>query len=77
MTYPTMRNLDGVYFRVKRDDGFTPVCWTDLTDDERERFGADRPATWWKSLAEHLADRLRYVGDWLDIEFVDKDGNDD
>ena len=70
MSYPTMRNLDGVYFRVKRDEGYTPVCWTDLTDEERERFGADRPASWWKSLADHLAERLRHVGDALDIEFV-------
>lgn len=77
MTYPAIRNLDGVYFRAKRGDAYIPLCWTDLTDDERERFGAGRPATWWKSMAEHLAERLRFVGDELDIEFAYEDDGDD
>ena len=27
-------NLDGVYFRVKRDDRWQNICFTDLTDEE-------------------------------------------
>lgn len=73
MSYPTIRNLDGIYFRALRDGGYKAVCWTDLTDEERECHGTDRPATWWKSLAEHLTKQLRYVGDGLDIEIVQED----
>ena len=71
--YPTKRNLDGVYFRVKRKNGYEAVCWTDLTDDERDEFGKDRPLTWWKSMAEIMTRQLRLIGDQLDIEFVDGD----
>lgn len=26
-----IRNMDGVYFRVKRDGKYEPVCFSDLT----------------------------------------------
>ena len=71
--YPTRRNLDGVYFRARRDDGFDAVCWTDLTDEEREEFGKGRPLTWWKSMAEIMTRQLRFIGDQLDIELLDGD----
>lgn len=71
--YPTKRNLDGVYFRVKRENGYEPICWTDLTDDERDEFGKDRPLSWWKSMAEIMTRQLRLIGDQLDIELVDGD----
>lgn len=64
------RNLDGVYFRVKRDDKWQNICFTDLTEDEREvLFEGDNPksALWWKSMAYHLADRLKQIGDELDL----------
>lgn len=69
--YPTKRNLDGAYFRVRRGMGYEAVCWTDLTDEEREEQSKGRAVSWWVSLAEHLTQRLRYVGDELDIEFVE------
>ena len=69
--YPIKRNLDGAYFRVRRGMGYESVCWTDLTDEERELHGDGRTASWWESLAKHLTERLRYVGDELDVEFVE------
>lgn len=29
------RNLDGYYFRVKRDGKWDNICWSDMTDEER------------------------------------------
>ena len=36
------RNLDGVYFRVKRDDKWQNICFTDLTNEETDTILKDR-----------------------------------
>lgn len=65
------RNLDGVYFRIERDGKFENVCFSDLTEDEREYIaelrGVKMAGEWWKNLAYHLADCLRRIGDEFDI----------
>ena len=61
------RNLDGVYFRVKRDGKWDNVCFSDLTKEERDEVCKDRSINWMRSLADILADRLRELGDTLDI----------
>lgn len=65
--YPTVRKLDGVFFRVERDGEWRNVCYSDMTQAERDEVIGDRPARWWKSLAEAMADYLRAVGDQFDI----------
>lgn len=64
---PTPRKLDGVFFRVERDGEWRNVCYSDMTQAERDEVIGDRPARWWKSLAEEMAECLRAVGDELDI----------
>lgn len=61
------RNLDGIYFRVKRNEKYENVCFSDLTESEREEICKDRPAEWYKSVAYHLADRLQTIGNYLNI----------
>lgn len=63
------RNLDGCYFRVKRDGKYEPICFSDLTEDEREKLFGDnrRTAEWWQSLAYHLADCLKQIGEQFEI----------
>ena len=61
------RNLDGCYFRVERNGKFENICFSDLTVAERDEVCKERSAEWFKSLAYHLADRLRWVGDTLDV----------
>ena len=61
------RNLDGVYFRIKRDGKWQNVCFSDLTAEEREDKGQGRSKEWWKSLACIMADRLKEIGDTFDI----------
>ena len=67
-TYPVKRNLDGCYFRVCRDGEWQSVCFTDLTEAEQTNILDARGEDWIISLLRHLADRIRLIGDELDIE---------
>lgn len=62
------RNLDDVYFRVKRNGKYENICFSDLTTEEREEVCKGRSAEWFKNLAYHLADRLYLVGEQFDLE---------
>ena len=48
------RNLDGVYFRVKRDDKWQNICFTDLTNEETNTILEDRTEVWLLSMLEVL-----------------------
>lgn len=61
------RNLDGVYFRVNRGGKWGPVCFSDMTHEERDELLKDRPLEWWKNMAYIMADRIREIGDELNI----------
>ena len=64
------RNLDGIYFRVKREDKWQNVCFSDLTEKEREELFEgenQKSALWWRTVAYRLADVLKEVGDRFDI----------
>lgn len=67
------RNLDGCYFRVKREGKWQNVCFTDLTHEERNKVLEGRSAEWLKSLCVYLADVLRGIGDALDLVREDDD----
>lgn len=61
------RNLDGIYFRVERNGKWQNICYSDLTYDERDSVTNGRSGQWWRSLANHLADSLKEIGDEFDI----------
>lgn len=61
------RNLDGVYFRMKRDDKWQNICFSDLSDSEMEEVMQDRPVEWFKDLCKILGHTIRDIGDQLDI----------
>ena len=71
------RNLDGVYFRVKRDGKWVNVCYSDMERKEREEVVAARIAertpeeqvACWRSLADILADQLYDMGEQLGVMF--------
>lgn len=42
------RELDGIYFRVKRNEKYENICFSDLTEIERDEVCKDRPAEWYK-----------------------------
>lgn len=62
------RNLDGVYFRIKRDDKFENVCFSDMTDEERDEiWEKNQDAQYWKRMAYIMADALKNIGDYFDL----------
>lgn len=66
-TYPTIRDLDGMHFRIKRGDRWVEICFTDMTDEERKTAIYGHSAEFMREFALCLAERLREVGDELDI----------
>jgi len=63
----TTRDLDGCYFRVQRDGKWDSICFSDLTEDERKQVLENKGIEFIRALAFHLAERLRRIGDELDI----------
>lgn len=61
------RNLDGIYFRVKRDEKWDNVCFSDMTEDEMEDVMNNRDIDWLKSMCVQLGKTIRRIGDELDI----------
>ena len=61
------RNLDGAYFRIKRNDKCENVCFSDMTRDERKKVMENRSVGWLQGMCEILADALKEIGDEFDI----------
>lgn len=61
------RNLDGVYFRVKRDGRYQSICFSDLTSEERDEILKDRPVEWLRNLCCILADTIQHIDEEFDI----------
>ena len=61
------RNLDGVYFRIKRDDKWQNICFSDLTEDERQEMMKNRSIEWLQSLCGILANKIKEIGDQFDL----------
>lgn len=69
------RNLDGIYFRVKRDGRWQNVCYSDMEHAERDEVARKRAETstpeeqaaWWRSMADLLADQLYDMGEQLGV----------
>ena len=61
------RNLDGVYFRIKRNEKWENICFSDLTGDEMKEVMAGRSEEWLKNLCIILGQVIRRIGDQFDI----------
>ena len=61
------RNLDGVYFRIKRDNAWQNICFSDLSDEEMEEVMQNRTDAWLKSMCKILGKTIRDIGDQLDL----------
>lgn len=69
------RNLDGVYFRVNRDGKWLSICYSDMTEDERNTVIYDRISDkpmdeqvgYYRRLAEIMADSLYDMGEQLGV----------
>ena len=61
------RNLDGIYFRIKRNNKYESICFSDLTEDEMNEVLKDRDVKWLKSLAKMLGRTIWEIGNQFDI----------
>ena len=61
------RNLDGIYFRVQRDDKWQDICFSDLTEAEMYDIMDSKPEGWLKKMCVILANTLYGVGKELDL----------
>ena len=64
---PVVRDLDGIYNRVRRGDRYVDRCFTDLTEEEQHTFLDQLSTEGLKRMALQLAQTLRHVGDELNI----------
>lgn len=63
-----LRNLDGVYFIIKNENGkFENICFSDLTEEQQDEMMEGRSEEWLKSMCKILVKSLREIGDQFDI----------
>ena len=61
--YPVAKELDGIYYRVKRDNQYVNICLSDLTQEERGEILSRRPIEYLYAIIEVLISRLRELDD--------------
>lgn len=69
----TKRDLDGVYFRVKRDGSWQSICFSDLSDEEMDKVLEGHSVEWLKSVCKILGRTIKRIGDEQDIVGWQKD----
>lgn len=61
------RKLCGVYFRIKRNDAWEAVCFSDMTEDEQREVLKGKGEEFVQSLAMTLAKTIKELGDTFDL----------
>ena len=59
------RDLDGIYFRVKRNNRWESVCFSDLTDEEMDKVLEGRSDQWLKKSSKIQGKNIRSIRDSL------------
>lgn len=61
------RNLDGAYFRVKRDGKWQNICLSDMTEEELDATFLEKDPQFVYSCLKHLVRTIQKIGDEFDI----------
>lgn len=61
------RELDGVFFRIKTENGYENICFSDLTEEQQDEVMDGKNEQWLKSMCKILASCLRDIGDELNM----------
>lgn len=61
------RELDGIYFRVKRGKHWESVCFSDLSDEEMDKVLEGHSVEWLKNTCKILGRTIKRIGDEQDI----------
>ena len=64
---PTIRNLDGAYYRAVRNGRHVSLCFSDLTEAEQNVVMAQYDVEALRRLCHILSGSLRQLGDELNI----------
>lgn len=67
------RELDNIYFRVKRGKHWERIYFPYLTDEEMDKVLEGHSVEWLKSTCKILGRTIRDIGDSLDIAGWQKD----
>ena len=73
MEYPIKRELDSMYYRVKRGEKWESLCVSDLTEEERREWFETMTKPELIRMSLLLAGTLRAIGDELNISFTESD----
>ncbi len=63
----TKRNLDGMFFRIKRDGKYQNICFSDMMTEERLEVLKDKDVEFMRRMCLILAEKMREIGDKFDI----------
>ena len=61
------RELDNIYFRVKRGKHWESVCFSDLSDEEMDKVLEGHSVEWLKNTCKILGRTIKRIGDEQDI----------
>lgn len=61
-----IRDMDGIYFRVKRNGRWENICFSDLTLEEQDQMMQGRSEEWLKSMITILAECLYDAGEFVE-----------
>ena len=73
--YPQLRWLDSVYVSVERNGNPCTRCFTDLTNDEQDRYLRSMDFEGVKELCLLMAGAVRGIGDIYGLSFVGLEEN--
>jgi len=60
-------NIDGIYFRILRDDVYQTICFSDLTEEEMLEVMKNKDIDWIRQLAIILGNKLYEIAEQFDI----------
>ena len=66
------RDLDGAYFRVKRNGKWQNISFSDLTESEMYSVIDSKGMMWLKNMCVFLGQTIRKIGDEFDLVREDK-----
>lgn len=61
------RNLDGMFFRIKRDGRYQNICFSDMTTEERLEVLKDKDVEFMRRMCLIMAEKMGEIGDKYDI----------
>ena len=70
--YPEVRNLDDIKVKLNRSGETVNVCITDLHEEEQSLVMNELDNLEMAALAQHLAQRLRFIGDIFEMRLDEK-----